>query len=286
MFGETVKYIRTSKGVTQISVAQAAGISQGTYSKFEKNMIDLRGSTFMNILDFLDISQHEFLFIHNKGKLTQKERIIYLFFKHPYNDKKALTQIRLECESYLNTFNQDNIISDIQILCNALLLILENNDFKEAKLLVRPIWDRLSNHNELFLYDLYLMNAILYMFSLEEILEIKDFLKRAINKYLEFPNMKRLFINLYLNIALVGINSYEYQIAIDMIEPVIDIAKEIKAFIQLAIAYIRKGVCLNGLSLDGDFWINKGLNILEVLEEFKTLELMIREIETHSNAMK
>ena len=42
MLGSQIKNIRTAKGITQLEVAQFANITQSTYSKFEKDLIEVR----------------------------------------------------------------------------------------------------------------------------------------------------------------------------------------------------------------------------------------------------
>lgn len=280
MFGHTVKYIRNAKDIKQLNIAQTVGINQGTYSKFEKNQIDIRSTTFLEILKALDIPLEEFLFIHRNFEHTNQDELILQFFNSPYHNIDALTDMKLKCEKLLLREQKvSSIISDICVLCDALLLILKDHNFEQAKQLVKPIWDRLCKHNDLFLYDIYLMNAMLFLFPLDEIFKIKDFLERSISKYINYQNVNRLSINLKLNIGILCIAEQKYKQGLVLIEAAIVLASETKAFVQLAIAYTRKGICLrNQGATEGDRLIQKGLDILEVIEEYETIEFLKKEI--------
>jgi len=277
LLGSQIKNIRTAKGITQLEVAQFANITQSTYSKFEKDLIEVRGSFLIKILDALDIPLQEFNFIQNNYKLPKKEIILNNFFNAPYNNQQLLSNISKECATLLN-YCDSALIQDIQILCKSLSNILAKDNFEEARKYSKVIWERLSKNNDLYLYDLYLLNAILFIFPLNEMREIHKYLMRGFKRYEDFPNIKRISVNTSLNVAVILIMEHLYEEALIEIESILPLCKEQKVFIPLAIGYIRKGICLNQLSKNGDNLINKGLTILKVLEEFDTYENMKKEL--------
>ncbi|WP_193769086.1 helix-turn-helix domain-containing protein [Metasolibacillus meyeri] len=90
LIGLSVKQIRISKGLTQSYISDYCQISQSNYAKFEKGIIDIRASTFISILDSMDIPYHEFMYIHNKYNLSKKDAILYKFFNIPFNGIEEL----------------------------------------------------------------------------------------------------------------------------------------------------------------------------------------------------
>ncbi|MFP5303680.1 hypothetical protein R2R70_21100, partial [Cobetia sp. SIMBA_158] len=84
------------------------------------------------------------------------------------------------------------LIRDIQTLCKSLAPLLESGEFESGRLYARQIWQRLSHNNNLYYYDIYLLNAILFVFPLDEMLGIYQYLKRGFEKYKNFQNMSRV----------------------------------------------------------------------------------------------
>lgn len=278
MLGNLVKEIRTSKGMTQIEISESANITQSTYSKFENDQIEVRASTLDRILSKLDISMEEFKFILNGYQLSDKDRILNKFFQVPYNNIALLNEIYEECNQMLQK-EENVLIRDIQTLCKSLAPLLESGEFESGRLYARQIWQRLSHNNNLYYYDIYLLNAILFVFPLDEMLGIYQYLKRGFEKYKNFQNMSRVALSTSLNIAVVLITEKLYKDALEELEITLPKCKEQKLFIPLAIGYVRKGICLNNISNNGNEWINKGLFMLEVLEEHDTYEHLKKEIE-------
>lgn len=111
----------------------------------------------------MDISLQEFSFISNNYTLSNKEQILMDFFNTPYQSVEDLTKIQKRCFEYLGR-NESSITEDITLLCKALILISDKNDFNEARVIAKPIWNRLSMNNEFYLYDLYLDNLFNFFY--------------------------------------------------------------------------------------------------------------------------
>lgn len=175
------------------------------------------------------------------------------------------------------------MIQDLSLLCDALIVIYENNDYAKAREIASTIWNRLAKNNEHFVYDIYFVNAILYIFPIDEILHIKNFILRAFEKYQNYPNMSSIFINVHLNLSLLLIEHRLFKEAlqaIDMIEP---LCKSKKLYFPLAILFIRKGICLCNLNDTniGDELIEKGKSYLTTLSETAAYDILTKEIEEY-----
>lgn len=278
--GSVIKKIRSSKGLTQSYISNKSKMTQSNYSKFEKDSLEIRAASFILILDTMDISLQEFSFISNNYKLSNKEQILMDFFNTPYQSIEDLTKIQKRCFEYLDR-NESSIIKDVTLICKALIIISDKNDFNEARLIVKPIWNRLSVNNEFYLYDLYLINSILYIFNIEEVLQMRDYLGRCYKKYKDYPFVNSIFINTYINISLLLIENQKYYEALKDLDFIYEICKKQKLFFKIAIILIRKGICIQKLNGDGKESIEKGLLWLESFEEEAALKIMKKEIETY-----
>ncbi|MEK4626801.1 helix-turn-helix transcriptional regulator [Solibacillus sp. FSL R7-0682] len=279
--GETLKEIRLAKGITQTYISKEAEITQSNYSKYEKGNIDMGSEAFLRILETMDVQLQEFMYIQNDHQLSKKEAILLNFFKLPFHNLSALSELQNKCIKYLEQSNSV-LIQDILILIEALKIIYIENDLAKGRQIVAPIWNRLCKNDELFVYDIYFLNAILYIFSLEEVLNIKHYLLRAYKKYQDFPNTLAIFVNLHINISLLLLENKLYEESLDTLEIVEEICTKKRQYFQLSIIYIRKGICLNNLKKNGDDLIEKGIHWLQMFDEVDALEIMQNEIDLYN----
>ncbi|WP_342577809.1 helix-turn-helix transcriptional regulator [Psychrobacillus sp. FSL K6-2843] len=279
MLGKLIKKIRTSKGFTQAEIAKSAHISQSNYSKFEVDAIEIRATSFMMILDKVGLDLEEFEFIKNGYSYSDKRKLLIKFFYAPYNSNLKLKEIYNECELILNS-RYDEDIKDIRTLCSALIHLNNDNDIEQARIPAFEIWDRLKKMEQLYISDIYLFNAIMFIFPLETIMETRNFIQKSIDRYKDFQNIDRMSINIILNLSYLYISNKKYSEALTEILNIEPKCKQLNAYIPLAICYIRKGICMErtGSEEQGKQWIKKGLNIVEVLEEEKLLEALKLEL--------
>jgi len=252
-------------------------ITQSAYSKFELNKTDISFFSLAKILEKLEVSMDEFLYIHNEFCPTAKNRIITSFTSISYNDETQLTELVRLAEDYLDS-EGDLLVRDIQALFEGLLLFIRTSDDELLKTSVTSVWERLSVKNQYYLTDLYLLNAIYYLFPLETMLEMRKLAESSLARYEQFPKAPRLQLNLSVNISLLLMREGRIAEALREIESAIPYAKQQKAFLQLAVCYVRKGICKKVLEKDGQYWIDKGMSMLKVLEEGGLLRMAEEEV--------
>lgn len=282
--GITLKRIRKAKGLTQKDVTEYVGISQSNYSKYEIGKVDVNSEYLVRILDRMDITFQEFYFIHNNYNVSSKEEILQSFFNIPFQNLDELIKFKFICNEYLSK-NYSDIIQDVITLCEAVLLIHKNNDFKTAREISTPIWNRLSKNDELFIFDIYFLNAILYIFSIEEALNIKEFVMRAYRKYNNFPKIVSVFVNLHINISLLLIENQHFQKALDTLNQVEALCRRKRLYFQLPIILIRKGICLNNLkknTTSGNLLIEDGKKYLKLFSEHEALKMLESEVSMYN----
>lgn len=278
--GSVVKKIRSDKAYSQKYVVDGV-MTQSAYSKFELNKADITFSTLSRILENLEVTFEEFLYIQNEYKHTEKDAIVKKFISISYNNEDKVNELLTMAVSYLDK-KEDHLISDIKALAEALLILIHTADQKMLLTSVSNVWKRLSAKNQFYFSDLYVLNAIFYFFPLDTMIEIKKLAFKSIERYGDFQDVQRLKINFCVNISLMLIKEACYEEALKELETAIIFSKEQKAYLQRAVCYVRKGICLNRLGENGIPWVQKGMEILTVLEEQELLEMAKAEIELYT----
>ncbi|MGG0643111.1 XRE family transcriptional regulator [Sporosarcina gallistercoris] len=278
--GSVVKKIRSDKDYSQKYVVDGV-MTQSAYSKFELNKADITFSSLSRILENLEVTFEEFLYIQNEYKHTEKDAIVKKFISISYNNEDKVNELLTMAVSYLDK-KEDHLISDIKALAEALLILIHTADQKILLTSVSNVWKRLSAKNQFYFSDLYVLNAIFYFFPLDTMIEIKKLAFKSIERYGDFQDIQRLKINFCVNISLMLIKEACYEEALIEIETAILFSKKQKAYLQRAVCYVRKGICLNRLGENGIPWVQKGMEILAVLEEQELLEMAKAEIELYA----
>ncbi|WP_040285217.1 helix-turn-helix domain-containing protein [Sporosarcina koreensis] len=274
--GSTIRKIRTDKNYSQRYVTDGI-MTQSAYSKFELNKTDISFFSLAKILENLEVSMDEFLYIHNGFCPSAKNRIISAFTSISYNDEEQLNELVCWADAYLDS-EDDLLVRDIQALFEGLLLFVHTSNEESLKASVTNVWERLSGKNQLYLTDLYLLNAIFYLFPLETMLEVRKLAEYSLARYSQFPKAPRLHLNFSVNISLLLMKENRFAEALEEAEAAIPLAKQHKAFLQLAVCYVRKGICLQVMKEGGQCWIDKGMTILEVLDEEGLLRMADGEV--------
>lgn len=276
-YGITLKMIRKSLELTQAEIS--AGImSQSNYSKVEKGEIEIPFSKMINLLDRLGMSVDEFLYVHRD------------YTKNPGNQLKRLTQLKAgDKESTLKHINELKLIEnptprDQQMIAifEALLLV-SNNDYKAAQIKVLHLWKRLEKHNQWYIYDLRLINAILYLFPIDIAKSIVNLAFKRINDYNNFRSMNQMVANLQINYLLLLIDNKKYSMALNEVESLISFFVDKRLYIHLGTCYVRKGILLKILSqANATDWYNKGFDILNKVNNGTLVQELKNEIEHYT----
>ncbi|WP_394191470.1 helix-turn-helix domain-containing protein [Paenisporosarcina quisquiliarum] len=271
--GVYFKKIRKNKGISQHYIAKDI-LSQSAYSKFELNKMDIMYSSYISLLEKLDISHEEFNYIKNGYQYIKKDELCNRFFKMTYNNPAKLNELILSIDTYL-VDKEDILLRDIKSICEALLLLIEAKDMHIIRLKVENIWSRLSKYDGWYIKEIQLLNSILFLFPIDTALEITYHAIKNLKKYKEFQDTYKLEINIKLNMSLLLIKNEDYQDAINTLDSLINICKSNSSYKQLAA--IRKGISLECLGLEGQEIIRKGKTILEAIEDQTLLDILMNE---------
>lgn len=258
-------------------------ITQGNYSKFEKSILDVSSTSLKKMLDRLEVSLEELVYIENDYNYNQRDFLIYRFYNLIYNDEKLLQGLADDISAYLSLDN-DIFIKNIKKVCIALIVFIKTKDIDKARIEVEDIWKTLSRRNHLYISDIHLINSMLFLFPLATSREIKIFLFRCIDRYKGFQKVEKIKINCTINFSILLIKEKQYSEAIQEIDSIHELCHRYSDYLSMAICNIRKGVCITHVNHDltsGLNYINKGLNLLHAMEENKILEIFNDEIERY-----
>ena len=281
--GEILKKIRVNKKYTQKFVTEGI-ISQSTYSKVERGVIDITYNKFVKLLSRLDVSEFEFQMLLDEEP-DARDDLIQQFFLINYNDLEALTAIQERVQHYL-IMKKDYIIQDIAYICEALMLISKERDYEQAAIFANRVWKRLERFDRWYMMEIRLINAILFIFPTETALHISERIVRQLSIY-QTRESRVIKNNIQSNLTLLLIRNKNYAMALENLDELIIRFKQISNYRLLAIAYIRKGIALR--LLKDPTWkeyTEKGLKMLDIFEDNNLKEALTTEIEHYKPHVK
>src|SRR5690554_1757275 len=140
--GNSLRDIREALDLSQKQMAEGI-MSQSNYSKVENGTVEISFTKMLEILDRLDMSLEEFVYINNQYSNKPVKKRNYLN-KLKYNDKQLLSKYIAELNSIQKPTTKEK---ELLSVFEALLFIAENNDYEKAREKVAPIWKRLEKYD-------------------------------------------------------------------------------------------------------------------------------------------
>lgn len=278
--GNVLKNIRINRGYSQLLTSHKI-ISQGVYSKVEAGTRDLDAVAFLKIANRMNLTPDEIEFISNDYDYNAKQKILNQFFKLNYNDPDKLNHIKQQTMDYLK--NEDDVeLREIYLLCDALLIISETEDYEDARKLIEPIWTRLKTYDQWYLYDIRLINMILFMYPLETTIAFSKKVLQRLNNYDKHENVEQLRDSYSINLSLLYIKTNRVKEALEMIEERLE-DRQHMSYTMLALNLARRALCKQILSLpDVEKDYEAAKNILKAYEAYDLFERVEEEFEKYS----
>ena len=233
-FGETIKEIRTARGITQSELASSL-INRTTLSKIENSFEEPSYENATKLIKRLGITQIEFDYIRNDYQFNAKEQIIFDFFNIAYNSEvDKIASLLNRCEQFPN----DQEIQKIKVILKA----FNASSLREARSLVIPLWKtQVSKTDNWNVLDLYLLNMIFFVFDDDTMIGISN---RAIKTIEEkYPFLKSLETNFVLNKAAILMNRQNFDDAAMILVKAITLAKATFRYDKLLMAKGRLAIC-------------------------------------------
>ncbi|MCT6877328.1 MAG: helix-turn-helix domain-containing protein [Lactobacillus apis] len=233
-FGETIKEIRTARGITQSELAGSL-INRTTLSKIENSFEEPSYENATKLIKRLGITQIEFDYIRNDYQFNAKEQIIFDLFNIAYNSEvNKIASLLNRCEQFPN----DQEIQKIKVILKA----FNASSLREARSLVIPLWKtQVSKTDNWNVLDLYLLNMIFFVFDDDTMIGISN---RAIKTIEEkYPFLKSLETNFVLNKAAILMNRQNFDDAAMILVKAITLAKATFRYDKLLMAKGRLAIC-------------------------------------------
>lgn len=278
--GKVLKEIRLNRGYSQLAAAHKI-ISQGVYSKVEAGTRDLDAVAFIKIANRMNLTADEIEFISNDYEYNEKQQIINAFFQLNYNNPEKLQEIKKQAMTYL-TEGDDVELREIILLCDALLIVSNSGDLEEARNTIEPIWNRLVTYSQWYLYDIRLINMILFMYPLEIIKTFTERVLERLNDYSNHEKVNQLKSIFTVNLTLQLIKSHEFEEALNLVEELLIDRKKMN-YTRLALCLSRLAICKKVLNIEGYEEAQQAVrNILMAYEDINLLERLEEEFEKYT----
>ncbi|MBC1917029.1 helix-turn-helix domain-containing protein [Listeria seeligeri] len=267
--GMTIKEIRVSKNIKQEAIYSNL-ISRNLLWQIENDKINTSYDVFKEILNRLNVSFDEFLYIQNNFKSTPLQEL-----QNRYNtiytsiEIEILMDLKNDIDTYLEHHQNSPFLKDLERCLTAIIQIEQeqNDDFTKASSIVKPIWERISKQNDWYWEDIQIMSHIFYMFEQETALNICKELFAKLNNYRDFQNADRLEISTLLNISTMLLIQNKLSDSLIYLDKCITLAEEKNYFIQWAYALGTKAIIQSKQTNS-----NKGLELLhQALNILKTI---------------
>lgn len=277
-YGLTLKKIRESLNISQHNISSGI-MSQSNYSKVENGEIDIPFTKMVDLLDQLGMSIDEFLYIHRDYTKNPGKQLSHLNQLKPGDRKKIIENIN-ELKTITNpTRREEELLAIFEALDS-----IANNDYQTADEQVALIWERLKKYDTWYLYDVRLVNSILYVFPIDTAGSIVDFMLKRLEDYKNLGNTRKISGNLQINYLLLLIKNREYQTALDIVENLIHFSIEHDLYTYLAASYVRKGILLENLNMENsNSYYEKGFELLKIANNEKLIQELKKEINFYTN---
>ncbi|MBC1484583.1 helix-turn-helix transcriptional regulator [Listeria sp. FSL L7-1509] len=240
--GETLKYIRKSKNLTQKEVYTNI-ISRASYQNFESNKQTPSISVLNQLLNVLGMSKEEFFFVQNNKRLNARGELKYLYDQiNTSLEEDKITNLIKKNYAYLANNNNDYEIQHLTKCLEALTILQKKDDFKKAKEVVSYIWQEKMKQDELYLTDIKILASIFYIFPEETALNIAKRINKELKTYQKFENTIRLQISILLNTSSFLLMHNKIKEAELFVNDVLHLAKDNKYYLQWAVAIGKKGI--------------------------------------------
>ena len=272
-YGKTLRKIRQNLQITQVEISSGI-MSQSNYSKMEKGEIDVPFAKMVELLNRLGMTVNEFLFVHNDytNPLNRLKRL-------KSGDRDKMTENIKDLKSLPHPTKREQ---ELLFIFEAFLDVL-NNDYEAASEKVIPVWNRLEKHNAWYLYDISLINSILYLFPVDVAESIMTIALNRLEDFKSFRNIHQLSANFQINFILMLMENNQFEEALEHIEELISFSQNQRLYVHLGVSYVRKGLLEDILNQQNPAkWYEKGFDILETADNDSLIEELKNEIKLYS----
>lgn len=280
--GATLRKIRANKGYTQKQISDAT-MARSTYTKFEKGVITPTLAKYLAILDHMDMTHEEFIYISNDYAMDQKGQIQQLFQQLEWQFDITVANEIVERGEELLKERYDQLTQDTVNASLGYKALFEEQDLEKARSYAGLVWERLEKLDKYYLAELHLLNSILYLFDSVTAVLLTNRALSDLERYKVHEEAEALQLSFLLHVTNRLMLDERYAEALPFIEQM-EACDNTKHPLSWAIALIRKAVCLekSGGEPEPEL-VEKGIRVFESLEQTELAELAKRNPETFWN---
>lgn len=281
--GSTLKKIRENKGYTQKEISDHT-MARSTYTKFENDDITPTLSKYLAILDHMDMSHEEFIYLLNDFELGQKETVLYLFKQLDKNPTLELIYEIIEKGETLVQERYDQLTLDILNACRGYAVLLEEQNLAKAKDYAQEVWNRMETLDKWYLAELHIINSILYLFDSDTAALLTERALETLTHYKHLDEVRNLKISFLLHLTNLLMMDQKYEQALFYIKQMETESAQMDYAVMLATALVRKEVCMEKIGDTSETGlIDRAIRIFDSLNKHTLKELVVKDPENFLN---
>ena len=278
-FGNVYKEIRESKGLTQEEVCGSV-LSRTSLSKIESGKTTPKYENMEFLLRQINMSFEEFEYICNIYQPSERSTSMQTYLNMgSILGTSELEKLFQKCQDYLKT-HHDLPIEEISNMLEVVIYIRQHGAGElsgHAEQVVKKLWRKIEKQDTWYENDLKILNTILFSFPIEHLHLITEKILQRLEIYKNYQHLYGLRMTILLNLSTLYLYNQDKNMCQQICYTLLEDAKKKKRYDNLAIAYVRIGICTNN-----ELLIQKGFSLLELTNETSMLSHLQKEVETYS----
>ena len=279
-FGHTLQKIRKNRSLTQKHICEGI-MKQGTYSRIENGQLDINAEQLALIVERLNISVNEFLYIHQNYSSTERQQLIHAYMNIELTLPSELKMKRANVKKYLSKHDDP----DMEMLLysyDAMIALTEQHGMEQVRAYSDKIWARLQMLDHWYINDLELLNAIIIYFPLDT---AKEVVKTAISRIDAYDQYEKdlTYLKLYFKVNLTNLYLEEkrFEECLSLLNSVHQQFNKHFTYQTLGMIIERKIICKYLLQQPYEEDLQKLQMLEELFEDQEVFDLLYMEL--HKN---
>lgn len=199
-----------------------------------------------------------------------------------YNNIEKLEELRITIAEFLKK-KKDLDIEEIQTVCNAFLHLHLTKDIELTKIMIQPIWNRISKYEQWYFNDIRLINTILFLFPVNVATEFTQSVLARLDKYKDFREAELLKTSFVVNLSLLLIKEKNYVKAYEIINDSLNKYQRRMNYTILALYFSRKAICSFHLGKeDSIIFLKKAQNLALLYDDVEYWERIQKEYDYYT----
>ena len=277
-FGQTLKKIRQNRALTQLDVCDGI-MKQGTYSRIENGQLDIGAAELAKIVERLNISLNEFLFIHQNYEATPRQQLINDYINIELTIASQLKEKRKAVALYLQK-HRDVEIETILYSYDTMIALMEQKDMDVVRSIAEKVWARLQKLDYWYMTDLEILNATIMYFPFETAVEVANTAIARIDAYTHFEK-DLTYLKLYfkVNLSYLYLEEKRYEECLRLLETAQKQYSKLLTYQTLGFILTRFIICKHhlGMAVDEDW--NKLSMLRQLFDDEEVFDVLLEELQ-------